>query len=68
MGKAELLLAKPGAYGRPSLSPDGQRLALEVADGTGTDIWIYDFKTGAIEDITKTRFGPRARAMASRPF
>jgi len=52
MGKAELLLAKPGAYGRPSLSPDGQRLALEVADGTGTDIWIYDFKRDTMQRLT----------------
>jgi serine/threonine-protein kinase len=27
-GKAQPLLAKPGVYGRPSMSPDGLRLAL----------------------------------------
>jgi hypothetical protein len=32
---------KPGGYGRPSLSPDGRRLAMEVTDGSGQDIWVY---------------------------
>lgn len=41
-GKTQPLLAKPGNYGRPSISPDGQRLALEVTEGSGTDIWLYD--------------------------
>src|SRR5262249_26612579 len=28
--------------GRPSLSPDGRRLAIEVRDGSYQDIWVYD--------------------------
>ena len=32
-GKTEPLLAKPGLYVRPRLSPDGQRLALTVTEG-----------------------------------
>jgi serine/threonine-protein kinase len=39
-GKTRALVAKPGDYGRPSLSPDGRRLAMEV----GQDIWIYDLE------------------------
>jgi hypothetical protein len=35
---------KPGGYGRPSLSPDGRRLAMEVTDGSGQDIWVYDLE------------------------
>jgi len=46
------LLAKPGSYGRPSLSPDGQRLALEVADGSGTDIWTYDWQRDTMTRLT----------------
>ena len=53
-GKAQPLLAKPGGYGRPSLSPDGQRLALEVTEGSGTDIWVYDWKRETMTRLTFT--------------
>jgi serine/threonine protein kinase/Tol biopolymer transport system component len=51
-GKAQPLLAKPGAYGRFSLSPDGQRLALEVSDASGTDIWVYDWQRDTMTRLT----------------
>jgi len=51
-GKTQPLLAKPGAYGRPSLSPDGQRLALEVTEGSGTDIWVYDWQRDTMTRLT----------------
>ena len=53
-GKVQPLLAKPGAYGRPSMSPDGQRLALEVTDGSGTDIWVYDWQRDTMTRLTFT--------------
>jgi len=53
-GKTQPLLAKPGAYGRPSLSPDGQRLALEVTEGAGTDIWVYDLQRDTMTRLTFT--------------
>jgi len=53
-GKAQPLLAKPGVYGRPSLSPDGQRLALEVTEGSGTDIWVYDWQRDTMTRLTFT--------------
>jgi Tol biopolymer transport system component len=53
-GKVQPLLAKPGTYGRPSMSPDGQRLALEVTDGSGTDIWLYDWQWDTITRLTFT--------------
>jgi serine/threonine-protein kinase len=40
-GKTEPLLAKPGAYVFASLSPDGRRVALMVAEG-GQNVWVYD--------------------------
>jgi serine/threonine-protein kinase len=43
-GKTQPLLAKPGVYGRPSLSPDGQRLALQITEGSATDLWVYDWQ------------------------
>jgi serine/threonine-protein kinase len=53
-GKVQPLLAKPGAYGRPSMSPDGQRLALEVTEGSGTDIWLYDWQRDTMTRLTFT--------------
>ena len=53
-GKVQPLLAKPGDYRRPSMSPDGQRLALEVADGSGTDIWVYDWQRDTMTRLTFT--------------
>ncbi|MGD1094767.1 MAG: hypothetical protein ABSB35_22595 [Bryobacteraceae bacterium] len=51
-GKTQPLLAKPGAYGRPSLSPDGQRLALEVTEGSGPSIWVYDWQRDTMTRLT----------------
>lgn len=48
------LLAKPGVYGRPSLSPDGQRVALGVTEGSGTDIWAYDWQRDTMTRVTFT--------------
>jgi serine/threonine-protein kinase len=50
-GNAQALLAKPGVYERPSLSPDGRRLALEV---TGRDIGVYDLERDTITPLTFT--------------
>jgi serine/threonine-protein kinase len=48
------LLTKPGAYGRPSVSPDGQRVALDVTEGSGTDIWAYDWQRNTLTRVTFT--------------
>ena len=37
-GKTQPLLARPGFYGRPRLSPDGQRLVIDASDGSNQDI------------------------------
>ena len=66
------LLAKPGLYGRPSISPDGQRLALEVTEGTGTDLWVYDWQRDTMTRLTFTgtasapRWSPDGRYIAFR--
>jgi Protein kinase domain/WD40-like Beta Propeller Repeat len=44
-GKTQPLLAAPGGYTSPHLSPEGQRLALMIA-GKGTDIFVYDWRRG----------------------
>ncbi len=49
-GKMQPLLAKPGIYQRPHLSPDGQRLALD----DGSDIWVYEARR---DTMTRLTFG-----------
>jgi Tol biopolymer transport system component len=43
------LVAEPGVYGAPRLSPDGTRVAYIASDDKGTDVWVYDLgrKTAA---------------------
>ena len=53
-GKVQPLLAKPGNYRRLSISPDGQRLALEVTGRSGTDIWVYDWQRDTMTRLTFT--------------
>jgi serine/threonine-protein kinase len=60
-GKMRALLPKPGNYGRPSLSPDGRRLAMEVSDGPSQDIWVYDLERDTMTPMTfdgKVNQGP----------
>src|SRR5579862_4228572 len=58
-GKVQPLLAKPGNYVRPRMSPDGQRLAIEVTEGSGTDIWLYDWQR---DTMTRLTFSGNGRA------
>ena len=51
-GKIQPLVAKPGVYGRPKFSPDGNRLALEVTDGSNTDVWVQDLRRGTMSRLT----------------
>ncbi len=53
-GKTRILVAKPGDYARPSLAPDGRRLALEISEGSSQDIWVYDLERGT---MTRRTFG-----------
>jgi serine/threonine-protein kinase len=46
-GRVEPAPMPPQAYSFPSLSPDGRRLAVQVADGGRSDIWIHRFADGA---------------------
>ena len=51
-GKLQPLPVKPGPYGQPSLSPDGKRVALSVANGSGFDIVTYDWQRDAMLKLT----------------
>ena len=52
-GAASTLLETPRNYAHPRLSPDGRRVALEVAEQRGTDIWLADLTLQTIERITR---------------
>ena len=51
-GRAATLLAKPGPYGGPRLSPDGKRLAVEVLTDSNQDVWVYDLHRDAMTRLT----------------
>lgn len=51
-GKKEPLRARPGDYRFPSLSPDGKRVALTVAEGGSQDVWVYDPQREAMTRLT----------------
>ncbi|HET8834720.1 MAG TPA: protein kinase [Gemmatimonadales bacterium] len=39
-------------YSDPRLSPDGRRIAVILADGTRSDVWIYDLDTETLSRLT----------------
>jgi len=51
-GKLEPLIAKPGIYGRPSLSPDGDRLAVEINTSAGAEIFVYEPRRDSMSKLT----------------
>jgi len=54
-GRREPLLAKPGAYLTPSLSPDGKKLAMVIIDTGGRqDVHVYEWQS---DRTTKLTFG-----------
>jgi serine/threonine-protein kinase len=50
-GKVTPLLAKPGAYSSPRFSPDGKRIALDIAT-PAPDVWVYDREGGTLDRVT----------------
>jgi len=53
-GQAQPLGLKAGNYRELRLSPDGQRLALNISDGQDQDIWVYDLQR---DTLTRLTFG-----------
>jgi serine/threonine-protein kinase len=52
-GKADPLPLPPQAYDFPTLSPDGGRIAVQVSDGPGTNIFVYELGTGVSRQVTR---------------
>ena len=51
-GHKEPLLAKPGDYSNPRISPDGKRLALIEGTTGAYDVWVYDLQRDAMIRLT----------------
>jgi serine/threonine-protein kinase len=51
-GKLAPLISKPAVYGRPSVSPQGDRIAVEVYDSSGSDIYVYDPRRNNMSHLT----------------
>ena len=51
-GKSQPLMAKPELYYSPRFSPDGQRLAVGVDSGMGSDIFLYDWQQNRMSRLT----------------
>jgi serine/threonine-protein kinase len=60
-GTFEPLPLPPHSYLDPSLSADGNHLAVVIPAGKDEDIWIYDFARGTLSRLTfgGTNRGPR---------
>jgi Tol biopolymer transport system component/predicted Ser/Thr protein kinase len=49
-GKTLETIGQRGSYNTLALSPDGTRVAAERRDGTGSDLWLIDAKSGGKND------------------
>ena len=51
-GNEEMIPAPARAYGHPRVSPDGTRVAVDIADGDNTDVWIWDLTRETLTQLT----------------
>jgi eukaryotic-like serine/threonine-protein kinase len=63
-GREELLDREAALYSWPRLSPDGQRVAVEVqaADNAGFDVWLFTLASRSLERLTNGYSGVRPLA------
>lgn len=52
-GVRDKVLSKEGINGAPSFSPDGERLAVTLSDGTSPDIFVLDIESGRLTRVTE---------------
>jgi serine/threonine-protein kinase len=52
-GNERLLLDEPKPFAHPRFSPDGKRIAITIASGARTDVWIYDIGGGTLSRLTE---------------
>ena len=51
-GTSTPMRATPARWLHPRFAPDGQRLALDLFDGTQHDVWTYDWSRDALSRVT----------------
>jgi serine/threonine-protein kinase len=51
-GRVSLLRAQSANWSNPSVSPDGQRLAVDIGPGQ-TDVWVYEWSRDTLTPITR---------------
>ena len=54
-GKTRVLRATNADWSNPRFSPDGQKLAVDISDGTQRDLWVYEW---ARDTLTQLTFDP----------
>jgi len=60
-GTSRPVSAEVRDFANPRLSPDGKRIAVLVADGTRTDVWIHELETGTLSRFTSAETVTSAR-------
>ena len=63
-GNFKPLLKTPSHYYDLVFSPDGKRLAMDIGDGTKTDIWVYELEH---DILTRLTFAVRTVCPAGLP-
>ena len=51
-GKLTMMRSTPSNWSNPAVSPDGRLLAIDIHDGTQSDIWIYDWERDTLSKRT----------------
>ena len=51
-GKFTPVREMPGDYGDLAISPNGKRLAMDITNGNGTDIWVYEWERDTLTRLT----------------
>jgi serine/threonine-protein kinase len=58
-GMAQPVTAEQRAYGSPRFSPDGRRIALDITDGGGSSLWVFDVAQRTLTRLTTDRDATR---------
>ena len=51
-GVADPLPVAPAAYNQPRLSPDGSRIAVDIVQASGMQVWLYDLAQDTFKPFT----------------
>src|SRR5262249_19256379 len=55
-GRESRLLEEPRAFRAPRFSPDGRKIAVEVDEAKGNNIWVYDLAGGTFTLLNAGNF------------